>query len=96
MHKELQDRLISLIEDTVHLKLSPEAFEKSFYMQFMDTNEDAFDETYEELFSLICERLDMTAKKPSKSDRGFGWINYAEFLSWLQQKYADFIQTHYV
>lgn len=83
--EEHDSRLIALIDDLLHERLTFDQFDRPYSNDYIDAPSFA-NEDREEFFGDVHERLEWTATEVDDTDRGDGYISVPEFKEWLSVK----------
>jgi len=84
---DYREALLRSIDRLIAGGLTVPKFRDEYYDFYLETvPDDALSDRDSEFFGLVQEMLDWTTSDPPKVDKEAGWMDYEEYLNWLEER----------
>lgn len=83
--------LLRKIERLLSSELSVPEFRKEYYDFYLELPDEALSERDAKFFGLVQEKLDWTDASPDLESQNFGWMNYDQYIKWVDDYQKQYL-----
>lgn len=79
-----KEALLNKINRLLSRELSVPEFRKEYYDFYLELPDEALSDEDAKFFGSVQEKLDWTSENPDLESQNYGWMNYNQYIKWVQ------------